>query len=416
MTRLILPFAARKVTKRLAGHGVPENRQRERLGHATLPRPQGQMIWFHGASVGESLSALTLVTHLGERLPEAQFLVTSGTATSAEIVNKRLPPRTRHQFAALDAPGPVRRFLAHWQPDACAFVESEIWPLTLTEAHASGARLALVNARLSERSVRKWQKFPKTARFLLNHFAAFLTQNNQMAEALEAMGADRKRIHPGSNLKAFAPALPCDGAALASLEESIDGRRVWIASSTHEGEEETVLAAHQELLTSHPDLLLILVPRHPERASKVRALVENGQLQCAQRSQNQPLERATQVYLADTLGELGLWYALSPLVFLGGSLKPIGGHNPFEPARSGCAVTTGPGTFNFEETFAPLIASGGAVEVGDAAELAHAVQVWLSKPETLEKARRASSDFVSRQENALEDTIDTICEALNLRP
>lgn len=416
LTRLILPMVARKVTKRLADHGVPESRQRERLGYPTQERPDAEVIWFHGASVGESLSALTLITHLGERLPKAEFLVTSGTATSAELVAKRLPPRARHQFAALDAPGPIRRFLNHWQPKAGIFVESEIWPETLTQARTSGARLALVNARLSEGSVRNWQRFPKTARFLLDQFATFLTQNDQMAKTLEAMGADPKRIHPGTNLKAFAPALPCDATALAGLREDIGTRPVWVASSTHEGEEETVLAAHGQLLQSHPDLLLILVPRHPERAETVRALLQNAEMAHAQRSQNDPLKKSTQVYLADTLGELGLWYALSPLVFLGGSLKPIGGHNPFEPARSSCAVMTGPGTFNFAETFAPLIEAGGATEIADAKGLVATLSTWLTQPDTLELARKASSAFVTRQDNALDNTIDTLCEALDLKP
>ena len=413
-TALALPFAARKVLGKLADHGVSAERQRERLGHATLPRPDGQLIWFHGASVGESLSALTLITRLGERLPQAEFLITSGTATSADLVAKRLPPRTRHQFAALDAPGPVRRFLDHWRPDAALFVESELWPITLTETRRAGAKLALVNARLSQGSVRNWRKFPGTADFLLGHFAVFLTQNAQAQDNLRLMGTATDKIRPGSNLKAFAPPLPIDDTALSEVRTALQDRPVWIASSTHEGEEEIVLQAHQRLLQSHPDLCLLLAPRHPERGDAVEALIANANLTCARRSKGETPNPQTQVYLADTLGELGAWYALSPLVFLGGSLKPIGGHNPFEVARAGAAVITGPGVHNFSETFAPLIAAGGAVEVTDAPSLAIAVNAWLNAPAALDTARAACAHITTRQESAMDTVIDTLCDALAL--
>ena len=340
-TVLLAPFAYRKVAAKLKLHGVSLQRQRERAGFASEPRPEGQLIWFHAASVGESLAALTLITRLGERLKDTEFLLTSGTATSAEVVARRMPPRCRHQFAPLDAVAPVHRFLKHWRPDAGVFVESELWPVTLVAAQRSGARLALVNARLSARSVSRWQSKAPTAQFVLDQFTLFLTQNDQIAQNLLTLGADPDRVHPGSNLKAGADPLPVDAATLTDIRQALDGRPVWIASSTHHGEEEQVLAAHKTLLQDHPDLCLVLAPRHPERGDAVETLVAQAGLTCARRSMGQALNTDTQVYLADTLGEVGTWYALSPIVFLGGSLEPIGGHNPFEVAVADAAVITG---------------------------------------------------------------------------
>lgn len=415
-TRALVPLAWAVVSRKLARQGVATERMHERLGHASLPRAASDPVWFHAASVGESLSVLALIARLGERLPRAEFLITSGTATSAELIGKRLPPRSRHQFAPLDAPGPVGRFLSHWRPRAGIFVESELWPVMLAEARASGIPLALLNARLSEKSVAGWRKRPRTARFLLDQFDLIVTQNRQTADNLIAIGADPARLRTGSNLKSTATPLPVDAATLANLRTALDGRPVWIASSTHDGEEETVLAAHRTLLDRHPDLCLLLIPRHPERGDAVARSVATAGLTCARRTRAETLTRDTQVYLADTLGETGTWYALAPLVFLGGSLKPIGGHNPYEPAQAGAAVITGPEHFNFAETYQPLIAQGGAVEAADAADIAAAVADWLDHPEDLDAARRAARGFVLAQQSALDDVVDTLCSALHLEP
>ncbi len=412
-TSALAPFAWRAVRRKLDAAGVPPERQQERLGHATLPRPAGPLIWFHAASVGESLSVLSLIARLGERLPEAEFLITSGTPTSAALLEKRMPPRCRHQYPPLDTGAAVARFLDHWRPDAGIFVESEIWPRTIVEASGRGIPLALLNARLSARSVEGWKKWPDTARFVLGRFTLFVTQNARVAEDLRAMGADPARVRLGSNLKASAAPLPVDAAALEAMREQVGARPVWIASSTHEGEESPVLEAHRRLLARFPDLLLVLVPRHPERGDAVEALGHTAGLSVARRSRGEPVADA-QVYLADTLGELGLWYALSPLVFLGGSLREIGGHNPFEPAQAGAAVLTGPGTYNFTETFGPLITLGGAVEVRDGEELGQAVARWLSDAEAFAAARAAAGRFVTRQEDALEDVVEALCDSLGL--
>ncbi len=414
LTTVAGPLVWRKVRAKLQAAGVPENRQRERLGHASQPRPGGRLIWFHAASVGESLSVLSLINRLGERLPDAEFLITSGTPTSAALIAKRLPPRTRHQYPPLDSAGPVRRFLDHWAPDAAILVESELWPRLIVETANRGTPLALLNARLSDKSVAGWRKRPDTAHFILDHFQLFLTQNDKTARDLIAIGADAARVQPGTNLKAMSDPLPVDQETLADLYAQIAERPVWIASSTHPGEEETILAAHAHLLQRWPDLLLLLIPRHPERRSEVAGLIGAAGLTCALRSDGQPVTGNTQVYLADTLGETGTWYALRPIVFLGGSLREIGGHNPFEPAQAGAAVITGPGYFNFAETFAPLIDSGGAVLINSAPDLADAVSLWLSDEPALTAARTAAHACVKTQKSALDTVVDTLCTRLSL--
>ncbi|MBO9413857.1 MULTISPECIES: 3-deoxy-D-manno-octulosonic acid transferase [unclassified Ruegeria] len=414
VTAVAAPFVWPAVRKKLLAADVPTLRQHERLGHASQRRPKGQLIWFHAASVGETLSVVSLIKRLGERLPSAEFLITSGTPTSAALIEKRMPPRTRHQYPPLDAGGPVKRFLNHWHPDAGIFVESEIWPQLIIEAGKRETPLALLNARLSDKSVAGWKKRPKTARFILNHFRLFLTQNDRTAQNLIHMGAPETRVQPGTNLKAMSDPLPVDQATLGDMKTQIADRPVWIASSTHAGEEQTVLAAHAELLKHWPDLLLLLIPRHPERRGDVAELIDQAGQKAAFRSANDQITPETQVYVADTLGETGTWYALCPIVFLGGSLREIGGHNPFEPAQAGAAVITGPGYFNFAETFAPLIETGGAIQVQSAPDLTAAITEWLSDPTALTTARKAAQSCVNTQKNALSAIVDTLCDQLEL--
>lgn len=416
LTTLLGPLAWRRVARRLGDYGVSEVRQKERLGHATLPRPPrsttAPLLWFHAASVGESLSVLTLIRRLGELHPEAEFLITSGTPTSADLVEKRMPPRCRHQFPPLDTRAAVDRFLAHWQPDLGVFVESELWPQMIVRARDAGCALVLLNARLSERSVKGWVKRPKTARFLLARFGLFITQNQTTAENLARMGAAQGRIRPGSNLKAFSAPLPVAEDVIADMRARLGTRPLWVASSTHRGEEETVLSAHQTLLVRQPDLCLLLAPRHPERGDEIEALITDAGLSLARRSRGEVPDGSTQVYLADTLGEVGTWYALCPRVFMGGSLLEIGGHNPFETAQAGAAVITGPGYFNFSETYGEMIARGAAVEVRDADSLAQAMGLWLQDEAQLKVACAAASAYIAQQSDQLDKTATALLEQL----
>ncbi|MDD9721286.1 3-deoxy-D-manno-octulosonic acid transferase [Sulfitobacter sp. PR48] len=411
----LVPFATWAVTRKLRRAGVPVVRCHEKLGHATEPRdPDAALIWFHAASVGETQAVLALITRMGVALPQAQFLITSGTATSATMVARRMPPRCVHQFSPLDAPGPLRRFLRHWRPDAALFVESELWPQMLRRTRAQGARMALVNARLSARSIANWRRFPKTARYLFEVFDLILTQNDAMAKAMVEINAPADRVARGINLKSLAGPLPQDEDALFEARAALGHRPVWIASSTHPGEEETVLAAHKSLLEQHPDLCLILVPRHPERGQDVTNLIAGAGLSLTRRTRGDM--PGGQVFLADTLGELGTWYALGDIVFLGGSLRPIGGHNPFEVAQAGAAVLSGNHVANFAETFAEMEARGAARLVADAGDLALRVGALLDDPAALEAAKAAATAFTRDRTDMLDGIATRLIKALELAP
>ncbi len=413
LSAVLLPFAARREVNKIRNAGMPVLRAHEKLGHASDNRAgSGPLVWFHAASVGESLSVLALITMMGQMQPRAQFLITSGTPTSADLIARRMPPRTVHQFAPLDAKGPLNRFLAHWRPNAAVFVESELWPQMLRRTYDSGAKLALVNARLSAGSRRNWARVPKTARYLLDVFSLILTQNDDMAQAMVDMNAPPDRVARGFNLKSLSDPLPIDATTLTDMRKVLGQRPVWVAASTHPGEEEIVLAAHQILLKSHPDLALILAPRHPERGDAVADLIRATGLSVAQRSAGTP--PTAQVYLADTLGELGTWYALAPVVFLGGSLKPIGGHNPFEVAAAGRPVLSGPHVTNFAETFDDMIQSGAATFTADADSLAEAVHHMLDDPDALNAASQAAERFAAQKQGQLAQIAGRLIKALEL--
>ena len=410
-TGLFAPLAYARVSRKLAQGNVPQARIRERLGHASQPRPAGDLIWFHAASVGESLSVLSLIEKLGTLRPDIAFLITSGTATSARLIEQRMPPRCRHQFASLDAVAPLARFLRHWHPTAAIIVESELWPQTLVRTYEAGVPLALVNARMSQKSLEGWSRRPKTARSLLGLFSVILTQNDQMAEALITLGANPDRVRPGVNLKATSAPLPVDAKLVTQTQSDLGTRPIWVAASTHPGEEEIVLTAHKELLKSNPDLCLILAPRHPVRGAEVEAMIVAQGLSVARRSTGGSLGSA-QVYLADTLGELGSWYALAPFVFLGGSLLAIGGHNPYEVAQAGIPVLTGAHVTNFAETFAELEDHGGLQTITKNRDLARCVGVWLDDSAALKRASDGARAFMSEQQQGLEQIARTLLDAL----
>ena len=409
----LVPFFARSQTAKLREQGVPVRHAHEKLGHATQDRQgSGPLIWLHAASVGESLSVLALITRMGLILPRAHFLITSGTATSAALVAQRMPPRTVHQFAPLDAPGPLKRFLRHWRPDAAIFVESELWPQMLRRTHATGAKMALVNARLSDKSVETWRKHPKMAAYLFDVFDLILTQNDAMAHKMVSMHAPSDRVARGINLKSMAGPLPVDEDALFDARAALGHRPIWVASSTHDGEEDAVLQAHQTLLKQFPDLCLILAPRHPERGDAVEDLVTAAGLTCNRRSRGDA--PGAQVYLADTLGELGLWYAMTDIVFLGGSLLPIGGHNPFEVAQAGAAVLSGTHVAAFAETYTQLEAEGAAHFVEDGDDLTATIANLLSTSHELTDMTDAAKRFVAAQDDQLDGIAARLVAVLGL--
>ncbi|WP_299654030.1 3-deoxy-D-manno-octulosonic acid transferase [uncultured Tateyamaria sp.] len=378
LSAVALPFAARSAVNKLRKSDVSAHRAHERLGHATIDRPLGPLIWFHGASVGEAKSVLPLLSRIRDVAPDIQVLLTSGTATSAEAVAPRLPDRAVHQYSPLDGTGPLDRFLDHWRPDLCVLVESELWPNLLDICAKRDVPVALLNARLSDRSADGWKKFASTAAYVLRGIIWAHCQDRRSRDHLRDMGL--AEAEQGTNLKSIQSAPQVTPQALDAAHNALGGRPVWVAASTHPGEEEQVLAAHKTLLATHPNLALILVPRHPERAQDILSLIKDARLSVDQRSVGADLGDGAQVYLADTMGETDLWYALSPIVFLGGSFTGVGGHTPFEPAAAHTAILHGPKYANFAEAYAAFRLKDASVQVEDANDLAAEVDTLLTHP------------------------------------
>jgi 3-deoxy-D-manno-octulosonic-acid transferase len=356
-------WGRRKLQARLAGGKEDAARLEERTGTASQPRPAGRLLWFHAASVGESLSLLELIKRLLDVEPDLHVLMTTGTVASAEVLAARLPDRCLHQYIPLDLRPYVRRFLAHWRPDLAVWTESELWPNLIVETAAMGCKLLILNARLSDRSLRRWRLLGGAAASLLQRFTAVQAQDRATAQALRRLGLPAERIAITGTLKEGAPPPPCDEAERARLTRLTEGRPMWLAASTHPGEEAACLDAQIQAGRSLHRLLMILAPRHADRGDAVAALIQARGLGCARRSAGQDPGPETQVYLADTMGELGLWYRLAPVSFVGGSLAEIGGHNPFEPAALGSAILHGPHVHNFADIYGRLAEVGGARQV-----------------------------------------------------
>jgi 3-deoxy-D-manno-octulosonic-acid transferase len=361
----------------------------ERLGYASAPRPAGPLIWLHGASVGESVSLIPLIAALRAERPDLAFLVTSGTRAAAEILARRLPPGVVHQYAPVDTPGAVRRFLRHWRPDLGVFAESELWPNLILGARRAGTRLALVSARMGEKSARAWAARRSAARAMLGSFDLVLPQDAATAARLADLGAV---IGGRLNLKRVSEPLPCDAAELARLRAAIGGRPVLLAASTHAPEEALVAEAAAGLA---PDLLIVIVPRHPDRAAEI--LRQLGAVGVARRSADDPVTPDVRIYLADTLLELGLFIRLADLVLMGGGFAPFGGHNPLEAAQLGGGVVSGPGVANHADVFAEMVAAGAAVIVEREADLAPTLRRLMGDPAARQAMGAAAKAYADRQ-------------------
>jgi 3-deoxy-D-manno-octulosonic-acid transferase len=369
--------------KRRAGRGKEDaSRLGERRGWATRERPEGPLIWVHAASVGESLLALPLIEGILDERPIAHALITTGTVTSARLMAERLPPRAFHQFAPLDQAVAWRRFFRHWQPDLGFLVESEIWPHLILEAGRKELPLVLINGRMSKRSAARWRLAGAAGRRLFRAFALCLARSGTDGEHFSKLGALDVRML--GDLKNATPPLPFDPDELAKLKAAIGERPVWLAASTHPGEEIQLLSAHRQLLETHPDLLTIIAPRHPERGADIKAALRDRGEDIAQRSLGEPPLPKDGLYLADTLGELGLFYRLAKLAFIGGSLVPHGGQNPLEAARLGCPPLFGPHTGNFEDMTRKLLDAGAAKRVSDAEDLARTMEALLLDQDALD--------------------------------
>lgn len=398
VTLLAEPLAGRLLLGRAERGKEDPSRIRERLGHASLPRPEGPLVWLHAASVGESLSLLPLIERLRAERPDTAVLVTSGTVTSAELLAGRLPPGALHQYAPVDGPAVARRFMDHWRPDLAIFVESELWPNLLAQAKAHGARLALLSARITEDSAKGWGRAPGAARSLLGRFDLILAQDSASEGRLQTLGARTSGI---ANLKLVGAPLAIDREALAELKTAAGDRRVILAASTHPGEEEMIATV------APADALLVIAPRHPERGAGIVEALRMMDLPTARRSTGEAVTADTRVYVADTLGEMGLFFALADIAVMGGAFAPgIGGHNPLEPARLGTPVVTGPHAFNFAEVYKAMTAAGGAVTAEDPQAL-YTLLADLA-PEQLNRMGDAAKAFASAGAAALDETWDRL--------
>lgn len=407
----VLPFLLRWRQKR--GKELP-TRVREKMGFASLRRPQGKLLWFHAASVGEVLSLLPLVENCLAHCPACCVLLTTGTVTAAALVKERVQQsvfaaKIGHQFLPFDVPRWGVRFLNHWRPDAVVFTESDLWPNLIGLCHKRAIPLALVNGRMSDHSFKAWQKIPKVAQRMLERFAWIAPRSDHDAAHFVQLSGGCS-VGPVGDIKTLAQPLPVDWGQLAVAQDKIGERPVFLAASTHDGEEAELVEAVALLRRRHPTLLTVIVPRHPERGAALSALFE-----CApRRSCGQWPNAQDPVWVCDTLGELGLFYRLAQCAFIGNSLQTAqtsgGGHNPFEPARLKCPVATGPRTQNFSQAFEQL--GAGIVKVNTAQQLAAWVSDMLSKPEKAEQQAECAYQKLEQQSELLETLTQKIVALL----
>ena len=375
LTRMAAPFAPIILAWRTRRGKEEPDRHPERYGLASAARPSGFLVWFHAASVGETNAALPVIEAIAAERPEIRILLTTATVTSAQLARTRLPKGVLHQYVPLDNQVFVQRFLGHWRPDLAVLVESEIWPNLVLQTKALDIPLLLINGRMSVSTFKRWRRRPGLSRPLFSAFDLVLAQNDSLAERFAQLGASRA-LDVG-NLKADAPPPPADLPGRRKLDAALSGRTVWLAASTHQGEDEAAMAAHRQIKTARPDLLTIIVPRHPERGPLIVEQMRGAGLKARLRSQDELPLPDTDIYVADTIGELGLFYALAPVAFVGGSLVNRGGQNPVEPIKLGAAVLTGPNWQNFRDSYDALLRAGGCKQVSDAAGLAEAALYLL---------------------------------------
>jgi 3-deoxy-D-manno-octulosonic-acid transferase len=373
----------------------------ERWADTNVERPEGPLVWLHGASVGELASVFALIERLRQR--GVKILVTSGTVTSAALAKERLPADVIHQFIPLDVPRYVERFIAHWNPDLALFIESDLWPNLVQACSGRKVPMIILNGRLSERSFTRWKVLPHAAEALLRPFDLCLAQSRLDAERYAALGAQRVEI--SGNLKLDVPAPPLIEDKLNEMRNAIGARPVIAAASTHPGEEAAMIDAHRRLRQAFPGLLTIVVPRHVQRGRGIYDLAARYGLASALRSLRQIPDARTEVYVADTMGELGMVYRLAPIVFMGGSLVEHGGQNPIEAVKLGAAVLHGPHVWNFAEIYAALDASRGAAEVGDGERLVSQIGAWLRDGAGRNAVAQSGLKTVNRLGGALDRTL-----------
>ena len=390
LTMIGAPLIVAYLNRRAAAGKEEAGRLGERMGRPNVARPPGKLVWVHAASVGEAQSVLPVIERI-QRRPGWTALLTTGTVTSAQLMARRLPNRALHQYVPADRPAWVRAFLDHWRPDLALWCESEFWPNLVIEA-ARRMPMVLLQGRVSDRSFTRWRRQRRLIGQVLGGFALCLAQTQTDAERLSALGA--RRVGCLGNLKSAAEPLPVEAAALAEMERALGARPRWLAASTHPGEEVAVAHVHRRLAADFPGLLTVVVPRHAARGGEIAAELAAGGFAVARRSLHQPVTAETDILLADTMGEMGLFIRLAPIVFMGKSLLAKGGQNPLEPARLGASVMFGPHMENFAADAERLVAVGGGERIGDEEGLRRAVARRLADPELVRQSGSAGLRLV----------------------
>ncbi|MEI8295412.1 MAG: 3-deoxy-D-manno-octulosonic acid transferase [Alphaproteobacteria bacterium] len=394
--RIAAPLLRLYIWRRVRTGKEDKQRYRERFGLSTLPRPQGDLIWVHAASVGESLAVLPLIEELVAQNPKQQILMTTGTVTAATLMAKRLPPICLHQYIPLDVPHWIKRFLDHWRPSTAIFVESDLWPNILLTCKQRQIRLVLVNARISPKSQNRFRKFPHIVHKVLACFDLIISPSQRITDFISSF--DLQNVVTVDNIKFAASPLSYDPMAYSNLKADIGDRPLWLAASTHPGEEQIAAYTHRHLQKKFPNVLTIIVPRHPVRGPKIAKDLKGFAV--LRRTQTARIPNDCQIYIADTLGEIGLFYALSPITLVGGSfVEGFGGHNPIEPALLDCAILWGPHIYNSKEICQLLEPSARPVQTPD--ELAQGVEALLCDPAEATKIAKEVKELVEGQQDVL---------------
>jgi 3-deoxy-D-manno-octulosonic-acid transferase len=411
LTTAGLPLIHLLLQTRIARGKEDPARIEERRGVASVQRPEGPLIWLHAASIGEAQSVLVLIDRLTRERPALNILMTTGTVTSAALMRDRLPMRAIHQFVPIDRPAWVRRFLSYWRPDLALWVESELWPNLLLETADRGVPMVLLNARISADSHTGWQRARGLAQRLLSSFSLVLAQDEAIAERLRDLGAANVTV--SGNLKTAAAPLPATAAALSELQDAIGSRPVWLAASTHDGEEAIAGQVHFAVAQNIPGLLTIIAPRHPQRGAEIAARLKRQNLAVARRSLAEPITAEVDVYIADGTGELGLFYRIVPIAFVGGSLIPHGGQNMLEPALLKCAILHGPHVTNFQAIADDLARAGASRQIDGAEALAATVEGLLTNPDEATAMADAAAVTATTRENVLDRVVAVLAPLLD---
>ena len=407
LIRILYPLVIKRYIEKRKARGKEDiKRFNERIGRPSMKRPEGKLIWLHGASVGESVSMLPLVHRLLEIYPDLHIMVTTGTTTSAEIMAKRLPDRAFHQYIPIDNSKFASRFVRHWKPDVVLWFESEFWPGMLSSIKRRNIPFILINGRISNKSFKRWQQFDFISKELLSCFTLTLGQSEEDAYRLRILGAKNSMCL--GNIKFAGLPLPIDETKRDEILKQIGSRTFWLASSTHNDEEYKIGRMHKNLKNKFKDLLTIIVPRHPNRGEEVQEKLNELGLKSALRSKDQKITKDIDIYIADTIGEMGLWYDISPLTFIGGSLIPHGGQNFIEPSRQRNAVIVGPHMHNFVDAMSRAKKADAIIQINDIIDLEDMIDQLLSNKDLLEAKRSLAYNWAASEAKVLDNIVDKI--------